>query len=250
MRIISWNLNGLQSCLKHHSFIPIAERSPDILCLQEIRTMDEPTVINGYYHLWNHGTRKGYSGTAALTKIIPTHVDYGFGHSQIDPEGRLLVLEFKKIYVINAYFPNAQQNLERHEYRMDWDKALKEYVCGLMEDKPVIICGDFNVAREDIDIYPENLRQYWAGLGYASDERANFETLLECGFVDAYRELWPMERSYTWWSNRLNKRREDRGWRLDYFLVDERLMNKVKAVQHLQTISGSDHCPIALEVEV
>jgi exodeoxyribonuclease-3 len=150
--------------------------------------------------------------------------------------------------VVNAYVPNAQKNLKKHDFRMRWDEAFREYVCGLNDNKPVIICGDFNVARSEIDIYAENMRQYWAEQGYISDERSNFESLLECGFVDAYRELNPETRSYTWWSNRLNKRSQGRGWRLDYFLVAEELMPSVVEANHLVDLLGSDHCPIDLVV--
>lgn len=248
MKIISWNLNGLNSCMSHGSFSAIAERKPDVVCLQEIRTKQEPEILHGYCHYWNHGERDGYSGTAILTMQSPISIRNGL--EGIDPDdGRLMTAEFSKFFLVNAYVPNAQKNLMRHAYRREWDEKLRGYVCNLRDLKPVIICGDFNVAREDIDIYPENMRQYWAEHGYASDERSDFETLLECGFADAFREYHPGERSYTWWSNRLNKRREDRGWRLDYFLVDEDLCALHPDVAHLKDITGSDHCPIEMEIQ-
>jgi exodeoxyribonuclease-3 len=248
MKIVSWNLNGLKATLESGSFVPIEKIMPDILCLQEIRCADEPVVLGGYNHYWNHAAKDGYSGTAVLTRKKPISVQNGLGDSFPDDEGRVITVELPKFYVVNAYVPNAQKNLKKHDFRMRWDEAFREYVCGLNDNKPVIICGDFNVARSEIDIYAENMRQYWAEQGYISDERSNFETLLECGFVDAYRELNPETRSYTWWSNRLNKRSQGRGWRLDYFLVAEELMPSVVEANHLVDLLGSDHCPIDLVV--
>ena len=249
MKILSWNLNGLLSCIKHESFTPIAQLLPDVVCLQEIRTQQEPTIISDYIHFWHHSQRDGYSGTATLTRREPIRAIYGFDGAHPDPEGRLLTLEFPETYVVNAYVPNSQKNLKRHAYRMEWDAALQNYVSMLSEDKAVIICGDFNVAREDIDVYEENIRQYWAEQGYASDERSSLETLLEMGFTDVYRYFNPGVRSYTWWSNRLNKRTEGRGWRLDYFIVSNELLPRVTAICHLSDITGSDHCPILIEVK-
>jgi len=250
MKVISWNLNGLLSTMKNNAFLPVVQRKPDILCLQEIRTQREPAILEGYYHIWNHCDRDGYAGTVMLCRERPIRSWCGFSEATHDSEGRLIVAEFPSTYLLNAYVPNSQQNLQRHEYRMQWDEQLRELVEELKEDKPVIVCGDFNVARDQLDIYPENMRQYWAEQGYASDERSNLETLLECGLIDAFRELHPNERSYTWWSNRLNKRQQNRGWRLDYFLVDEELIGAISAVRHLCDILGSDHCPIELEVQL
>lgn len=248
MKIVSWNLNGLLSCIKNGSFNPVMCLTPDIICLQEIRTKQEPEIIPGYYHFWHHSRRDGYSGTVTLCKREPERVMYGFDNRHPDPEGRLLTLEFPSLYIINAYVPNSQENLKRHAYRMEWDKALHEFACELCENKPVIICGDFNVAREDIDVYEENLHQYWAEQGYVSDERSSLETLLESGFTDVYRYFNPGRRSYTWWSNRLNKRNENRGWRLDYFIASNELLPHIAKVDHLSDIVGSDHCPILIEV--
>lgn len=250
MRIFSWNLNGLLSCVKNASFEPLKLLKPEIICLQEIRTKEEPVILSDYQHIWNHGERDGYAGTAVLCRSTPLNIYFGLNDGKSDSEGRAITLEYPDYFLVNAYVPNSQQNLQRHAYRMQWDELLLQHVCKLKDKKPVIICGDFNVAREDIDIYPENLRQYWASQGYASDERSNLETLLECGFCDAYRELNPSVRSYTWWSNRLNKRRENRGWRLDYFIVDSELMPSVQNIVHHKDIMGSDHCPIELEADL
>lgn len=248
MKIISWNLNGLLSCVKNGAFEPISHLEPDIICLQEIRTRQEPEIMSGYRHFWHHGQRDGYSGTATLIRKKPIRVIYGFNERHPDPEGRTLSLELDGMYVVNVYIPNSQKNLKRHAYRMEWDTAMREHVCTLCEDKPVIICGDFNVARENIDVYEENLRQYWATQGYVSDERSSLETLLDTGFTDVFRHLYPDKKSYTWWSNRLNKRSEGRGWRLDYFIASNELMPRIVDVRHLSEITGSDHCPILLEV--
>ena len=249
MKIVSWNLNGLIACLKNNAFEPVVSLQADVICLQEIRTQEEPCILSGYHHYWNHGNREGYSGTAVLTKMTPVDVRNGFCGSFCDHEGRIQTVELPKLYIVNVYVPNSQKNLERHGYRMEWDAALLEYIRGLMARKPVILCGDFNVARDEIDIYPENMRQYWANLGYTSDERSNLEVLIESGLSDAYRALHPDTRSYTWWSNRLDKRSEDRGWRLDYFFLSHNLMPLVERVEHLSKICGSDHCPILLAVD-
>lgn len=249
MKIVSWNLNGLLASLKNGVIDALTERSPDIICFQEIRTQKEPTILEGYAHYWNHGSRDGYSGTAVLLRSEPIRVFSGFLNDFDDSEGRVITVELEDFYVVNAYVPNSQQNLKRQAYRIRWDYAFRDHVQELIEDKPVIICGDFNVARSDLDFYEENMRQYWAEQGYASDERSNFETLLELGLCDVFRELHPNARSYTWWSNRLNKRQENRGWRLDYFLISDVLMDGVQAMSHVEEIMGSDHCPIELEVE-
>lgn len=250
MKVVSWNLNGLLASLKNKAITPIAEQKADVICFQEIRTQEEPIILEGYFHYWNHGMRDGYSGTAILLQSEPIHIFNGFLNNFDDTEGRIITAEFEDIYVVNTYVPNSQQNLKRQAYRMKWDCAFRKHIQELMEGKPVVICGDFNVTRSELDIYEENVRQHWAEQGYASDERSNLETLLELGLHDVFRELYPNERSYTWWSNRLNKRLEDRGWRLDYFLLSEELMSGVQSIKHLNGIMGSDHCPIALEVEL
>ena len=249
MRIMSWNLNGIISCVQHNSFQALSPFTPDIVCCQGIRTKQQPQAFPGYYHFWNPGQRDGYSGTLTMTRESPLSIIYGLGDEDLDSEGRVLTVELPDIYIVNAYSPNSQKNLSRHHFRSRWDDAFRAFVCNLADIKPVVACGDFNVAMSDIDIYPENLRQYWALLGYASEERANLLTLCECGFTDAFRYLYPNKTgSYTWWSNRLKKRDENRGWRLDYFFVSDDIVNKINDVQHLTGILGSDHCPIMLEL--
>ena len=250
MRIISWNVNGLLASLKNGVIDTPSEISPDIICFQEIRCQKEPVILDGYTHFWNHGMRDGYSGTAVLLRTNSTNVFNGFTHGFEDNEGRVITVELDGCYIVNAYVPNSQQNLKRQAYRMKWDYAFRDHIAELIEIKPVIICGDFNVARTDMDYYEENMRQNWTERGFASDERSNFETLLELGLCDVFRELNPNLRSYTWWSNRLNKRQENRGWRLDYFLVSDELMDNVRSMTHVTEIMGSDHCPIELEVSL
>lgn len=250
MKIVSWNLNGLIATIDNDALSQLPSIAPDVVCLQEIRTKKEPEILPGFLHYWNHALRDGYSGTAMLLTQKPIRVINGFLSGQPDEEGRIMTAELPECFIVNAYVPNSQKNLKRHAYRLQWDAMFREHIRELMEDKPVIVCGDFNVAREAIDIYGENMRQFWAEQGYASDERSNFETLLELGLVDVFRELHPDKRSYTWWSNRLNKRKEDRGWRLDYFLVTDCLFPSVLSMEHLANVSGSDHCPIVMEVSL
>ena len=249
MRIISWNLNGLMAAMNNGALDFLAGLHPDVICFQEVRTQQEPTILEGYSHYWNHGNIEGYSGTALLTTEIPLRVSNGFTGDFPDEEGRVLTAEFEAFYLVNTYFPAPQENLRRRAFRREWDEALIDYVDELHEEKPVIICGDFNVAREPMDIFEGNMKQYWAQQGYTSDERSDFETLIDSGFTDAFRALHPGEQSFTWWSNRLNKRKENRGWRLDYFLVADELMRRVHDVRHFSDIHGSDHCPILLEVK-
>lgn len=248
MRILSWNVNGLLASLKKGVIDTLSEISPDIICFQEIRCQKEPVILDGYTHFWNHGMRDGYSGTAVLFRADSINAFTGFLNGFDDSEGRVITVELDACYIVNAYVPNSQQNLKRQAYRMKWDYAFHDHIAELIERKPVIICGDFNVARTDMDYYEENMRQNWAERGFASDERSNFETLIELGLCDVFRELNPNLRSYTWWSNRLNKRQENRGWRLDYFLVSDELMDNVRSMTHMTEIIGSDHCPIELEV--
>ncbi len=247
MQIISWNLNGLTSCVKNGSFKPIDDILPDAICCQEIRTKDQPVVIDGYHHFFNPAEEDKYSGTLLLTIEEPLDVQFGLGIEDFDREGRIITADMCDFYLVNTYVPNSQRNLERHYYRLDWDEAFREHMTGLVGKKPVIACGDFNVTLLPIDVFPENERQNAKEQEYASDERANMQILLEQGFVDAFRYLYPdAEHSYTWWSNRLNKRRENRGWRLDYFIVSEGLTERISDVIHHTDIYGSDHCPIEL----
>ena len=244
MKLVSWNVNGLAAC-KRKGFLKFISRlKADIVCCQEVRT-DCPLHTPGYFQYWNLAERSGYSGTLILTKKEPSSVRYGLGIDRLDREGRLIALEYPSFYVVNVYVPNSQGSDERLDYRVEWDQALLDFLNGL--DKPAIICGDFNVAREYLDVYPENLRNEENPPGFLSDEREGLERLLACGYVDVFRALNPEKAgAYTWWSNRLNKRLENRGWRLDYFLVSDCLFPSVQRMEHHTDILGSDHCPISM----
>ena len=250
MKIVSWNLNGLIATQNNGSLQYLEDEMPEIICFQEIRTDKEPLVMEGYYHYWHHSNRDGYSGTAVLSWDEPLNVFNGFLNGHEDDEGRLITLEFDGFFLVNAYVPNSQQNFKRKAYRAEWDNAFREHIAELMDEKPVIICGDFNVARSELDIYEQNAIYESMITGFATDEQSDFETLLELGLCDVFRELYPEKRSYTWWSNRLNKRGENRGWRLDYFIVSEDLLESVNDLKHEEKVQGSDHCPILLEVDV
>ena len=251
MKVISWNLNGLLSCMRNESLFPVEAMEPDVVCCQEIRTKQRMEVMYGYHHFWYPSERDGFHGTLALSREEPLSVSLGVGEDLYDTEGRVITLEYPSVYIVNTYAPMSQKDLSRRQFRLEWDEVYRRYVCRLKERKPVILCGDFNVARLDIDIFPENQRQFWARQGYASDEAADLETLLEEGFVDAFRALYPDKTGcYTWWANRRNRRAVDRGWRLDYFFVSTELTTQIVDVKHFSEITGSDHCPIELEIIV
>ncbi len=251
MIIISWNVNGLMACIDKNGFEPIEALQPDILCLQEVKTQRRPKVLPGYRHYWETGKREGYAGVLTMAKEEPLDVRMGLGQESLDREGRIITLEYQAFYIINAYVPNAQDSPERRAYRGRWDEALFVFVQKLKEYKPVIICGDFNVTRSAIDVFPENTRIQDQEKGYISVERDNLETLLDSGFVDAFRHLHPdQEGAYTWWSQRFEKRSKNDGWRLDYFLVDRQLAKRIHAAEHHTEIYGSDHCPIALKIHL
>lgn len=252
MRILSWNVNGLQASIKHGDFEQFRKlETLDVICLQETRTQTRPVVFKDYYHYWNAAEEKKYSGTLTMTLVKPLEVIYGIGVKELDTEGRVLTVDMGDVYVVNVYVPNSQRGPEREEYRRKWDAGFHTFLTDLAETKPVIVCGDFNVTMSRIDIYEENERMNLAEQGYISDERSNLIGLMEDGFVDAYRYLYPDQKNaFTWWSNRRCKREEDRGWRLDYFLVGEPIMDRIEYVVHHQEIKGSDHCPIVLSCAV
>lgn len=254
MKIVSWNLNGLIGTLKNHPFSEADLENPDIVCFQETRTLKEPIVFPGYLHFWNHSKKKGYGGTALLTKKKPENVQNGFLSGFGDDEGRIISSEYSSFFLVNVYVPNARKGigggLRRQAYRMDWDSCLYDHIDSLQQKKPVILCGDFNTVRGGLDYYEENMRESWALQGFISNELSSMEDLMDLGLIDVYRTLYPAGRSYTWWSNRLNKRDEDRGWRLDYFFISNSILKKVRDIKHLSNVMGSDHCPIKLEVSL
>jgi exodeoxyribonuclease-3 len=223
----------------------------DYIALQETKVNAPLTALNrpGYYCEWNCGERLGYSGTVSIYKNKPLAITHSIGDARLDKEGRLITLEYTDFYFVNVYVPNSQGELERWYYRLDWDSAFLVYLENLQNRKPVIVGGDFNVARDYIDIYPENLRNNKNPHGFLSEEWDGLNAILDIGFVDVFRELNPtLEGAYTWWSNRLNKRKENRGWRIDYFLISENLFPKIKSCEIRTDIYGSDHAPIELVI--
>ena len=251
MKIISWNINGLISFIESQSYRAIEDLEPDVVCFQETRTKRRLTALSNYCHYWNPCERDGLHGTMIATKTEPLNVIYGLGVEELDKEGRVLTVELPTLFVVNCYAPRAV-SLERHDFRLKWDNALRSFVKNLMNrGKEIVLCGDFNVLRENVDIYPENDREHYAMQGMISDERSNIEKLLEIGFVDAFRYKYPNKKnSYTFWSNRKHKREENRGWRLDYFFVSKLAKDSINEVKHLTEIQGSDHAPILLELDV
>jgi exodeoxyribonuclease-3 len=255
LKFITWNVNGLRACLEKGLDEYVLLSDADIIALQETK-INKPTAIGdyeafGYRADWNCAARNGYSGTACLFKEKPFSINHSLGVKELDTEGRLIVLSYPDFYFVNVYVPNSQGELERWYYRLEWDAAFREFLDELQNHKPVIICGDFNVARDYIDVYPENLRNEKNPHGFLSDERDGFNALLDIGFVDVFRELNPtQERAYTWWSNRGNKRKENRGWRIDYFLISKKLLPLVKSCVIRTDIFGSDHAPIEMVIDI
>lgn len=248
MKIASWNVNGIIAAKQKGLISAISRINSDIFFFQEIKTLCQVNLPD-YYQYWNPAKRSGYSGVMAISKIKPLSVSYGLGTDRFDREGRIICLEFSNICVIGVYVPNSTGSSARADYRAAWDSEFLAYLGRLT--KPAIICGDFNVARADIDVYPENQRNQEAGIGFTSREREGFERILDSGFVDVFRQLYPNRTGcYTWWSQRLNKRSENKGWRLDYFLVLNTIADTIRNVSHETEIMGSDHCPITLEADL
>lgn len=251
MKIISWNVNGLRACVTKGFIDFFNEVQADIFCVQEtkLQTGQIELELKGYHQYWNYADKKGYSGTAVFTKEEPLQVMYGMGIDEHDHEGRLITLEFDKFYLINGYIPNAQSELKRIDYRMKWEDDFRNYICGLNQEKPVIFCGDLNVAHQEIDLKnPKNNR---GNAGFSDEERGKFTELLAAGFVDTFRYFHPeLEGAYTWWSYRFRAREKDAGWRIDYFLASERLKDRLMDVKIHKTVMGSDHCPVELEVRM
>ena len=250
MKYISWNVNGFRSCLDKGFAEFFASENADVFCIQETKMQIGQASFEpeGYYQYWNSAEKRGYSGTAVFTKREPISVTYGIGIPEHDTEGRAITLEFEDHYFLCVYTPNAQRELARLDYRMKWEDALREYILKLDASKPVIYCGDLNVAHEEIDLKNPKTNHFSAG--FSDEERGKFSELLSCGFVDTFRCLYPDTVSYSWWSYMYHAREKNVGWRIDYFVVSERLMPKVKDSRILTQIPGSDHCPVALEIEV
>ena len=276
MKIITWNVNGLRAVL-NKDFMKIFDTlTPDVLCLQEtklqsnqipkelvdgeflketIKEIGETNLknnflsiktINNYNSYWHFSIKKGYSGVATLSKNEPISVKYGIGDDDIDSEGRSITLEFKDFYIVNCYVPNAQPELKRIDFRLNYENKLSKYLKKLENNKPIIYLGDLNVAHEEIDL--KNPKQNIGNPGFSDEERNAFSKLLDKGFIDVYREVNPEGRDYTWWSYRMNARNKDIGWRIDYFVISKVLLKKVKSIIVHKDIMGSDHCPVELNI--
>ena len=251
MKFVSWNVNGLRACLKKDFMESFKKLDADIFAIQETKMQEGQAIIDidGCSQYWNSAEKKGYSGTAIFTKIQPRAFTYGIGIDEHDHEGRVITLGFTDFYFVNVYTPNARRNLERLEYRMTWEDDFREYLQKLDLRKPVIVCGDLNVAHKEIDLKNPSTNHHNAG--FTDGERGKFDELLSAGFTDTFRFLYPDKKfAYTWWSYIKKSRENNVGWRIDYFLVSNRIADKISAATIESEIFGSDHCPVTLTLEV
>lgn len=249
MRFVSWNVNGLRACVGKGFTDIFTEFHADFFCLQETKLQEGQIQLDlpGYQQYWNYAEKKGYSGTAIFTKHTPLSVTYGVGVPELDTEGRLITLEYEAFYLVTCYTPNAQQELARIDHRLKWESAFRAYLSELDSKKPVIICGDLNVAHKEIDL--KNPAANRGSAGFSDEERNAFCQLLEQGFTDSFRHLYPdVTGAYSWWSYRFNARKNNAGWRIDYFLVSNRIADQITAALIHPEIMGSDHCPVSLEL--
>ena len=249
MKFISWNVNGFRSCLDKGFAEFFSTQDADFFCIQETKMQPGQAAFNpdGYYQYWNSAEKKGYSGTAIFTKHEPMSVQYGIGISEHDTEGRAITLEYEDFYLLCVYTPNAQRELARLDYRMAWEDALRAYIQKLDATKPVIYCGDLNVAHEEIDLKNPKTNHFSAG--FSDQERQKFTQLLNCGFVDTFRALYPEKILYSWWSYMYHAREKNAGWRIDYFVTSQRIFDRVKDSFIFTDVMGSDHCPVGIELE-
>jgi len=249
MKIITWNVNGIRACMGKGLIEFLKEEDADIVCIQETKMQVGQAEVNlpGYTQFWNSAVKKGYSGTAIFVKNEPLLVNYNIDAEGHDSEGRAITLEYPDFYMVTNYTPNAQNELARIDYRLSWESANREYLKKLDSKKPVILCGDLNVAHNEIDL--KNPASNRGNAGFSDEERDAFSKLLDCGFVDAYRYLYPDKVEYTWWSYRMRARERNIGWRIDYFVISERIKDMVNDVVIKSEISGSDHCPVELLID-
>ena len=249
MRFISWNVNGLRAVRKKGFDDIFLSLNADFFCIQETKLQEGQIDIDfpGYESYWCYAEKKGYSGTAIFTKHTPLSVSYNIGFEEHGAEGRTITLEYEDFYLVCVYTPNAQDGLKRLDYRMSWEDAFREYLCSLDKLKPIIVCGDMNVAHEEIDL--KNAKANVGNPGFSDEERAKFTELLSAGFTDSFRYLYPDRRdAYSWWSYRAAARERNVGWRIDYFVVSDRLRDNIKDAYILPEITGSDHCPVGLDM--
>ena len=249
MRFISWNVNGLRACMQKGFADYFETLNADFFCLQETKLQAGQIDLDlpGYHQFWNYAEKKGYSGTAIFAKEEPLSVRYGIGIPELDTEGRMITLEYPDFYLATCYTPNAQRELARIDHRLKWDEAFRNYLSDLDQEKPVIVCGDLNVAFQEIDL--KNPSSNRGNAGFSDEERESFGKLLDCGFTDSFRHLYPdTTGAYTWWSYMFHAREKNAGWRIDYFLVSNRLKDNIQTASIYPEIMGSDHCPVGLEL--
>ncbi|MEA1023143.1 exodeoxyribonuclease III [Bacillus subtilis] len=252
MKLISWNVNGLRAVMRKMDFLSyLKEEDADIICLQETKIQDGQVDLQpeGYHVYWNYAVKKGYSGTAVFSKQEPLQVIYGIGVEEHDQEGRVITLEFENVFVMTVYTPNSRRGLERIDYRMQWEEDLLSYILELDQKKPVILCGDLNVAHQEIDL--KNPKANRNNAGFSDQERGAFTRFLEAGFVDSFRHVYPdLEGAYSWWSYRAGARDRNIGWRIDYFVVSESLKEQIEDASISADVMGSDHCPVELIINI
>ena len=250
MKLVSWNVNGIRACLNKGFDDFFKSIDADIFCIQETKCQEGQVDLeyDGYESYWNSAEKKGYSGTAVFTKIKPLSVSYGIGIEEHDKEGRVITLEFDKFYLVDIYTPNSKRELERLDYRQIWEDEIRKYLLKLNETKPVIMCGDLNVAHKEIDL--KNPKTNTHNAGFTIEERNKMTELLDAGFVDSFRYLYPdKENAYSWWSYMRKAREKNVGWRIDYFIVSESIKDKIKEASIYSEVMGSDHCPVGLEID-
>lgn len=249
MKLISWNVNGLRACMGKGFLQFFKEIDADVFCVQETKMQREQAdfVFDGYEQYWNSAEKKGYSGTAVFTRVAPLSVNYGIGVVRHGDEGRTVTLEFERFYLVNVYTPNSKRGLTRLDYRMDWEDEFRAYVCNLDKTKPVVICGDLNVAHQEIDL--KNPKSNRGNAGFSDEEREKMTDLLDAGFVDSFRSIYPEQTgAYSWWSYMGNARANNTGWRIDYFLVSKQLAEQIEDAKIHPLVLGSDHCPVELDL--
>ncbi|WAA11014.1 exodeoxyribonuclease III [Fervidibacillus albus] len=251
MKLVSWNVNGLRACVKKGFLDYFHQVDADFFCVQETKLQENQIDLDlpGYWQYWNYAERKGYSGTAIFTKRKPISVSYGLWSNETEKEGRIITLSYDSFYLVNVYTPNSKRDLSRLPYRLEWEENMRDYLMHLDERKPVIFCGDLNVAHQAIDL--KNAKTNVGNSGFTVEEREKMTRLLDAGFIDTFRYLYPNEtEKYTWWSYMKNVRERNIGWRIDYFLISNRLKNQLIDAEIHSDVLGSDHCPIVLKINL